>query len=226
MKQKIFLLLICIINLNAYQYTTKSIKEVIPIVEKDYIKCVNVDKIHIVKCKKIKETQLKELYLLDMDESRFEASQKLEKELEITSKLPPKKPTEAGQVMIANMNDCLDRAESSSDTKKCMQDMNSHKIFIKKDIKQIPNKNKIHIETEEEKPDLTTLLSYKDKLKQLKDANKAETIISSTKEVVNKNSSKSNNNATKVAKESVVDEAPIKTEVEVKKPKKKVRFKN
>lgn len=221
MSSKLFLLLICIVNLNAYQYTTDSIKEVIPIVEEEYFKCVNKDKIPITKCKKLKEKQLKDLYLLDMDENRFQKIKKFNEELEIKSKLPPQKPTESGQVMIDNMNDCLDKATNSSDTKKCMIAMNDPKIFIKKKLDPIPSKNKLHIETEEEKPDLTTLLEYKEKMKSLSNASKAGDIIESTKKIVTNKIVKDQNITVTEGKDVVIEK-----EAEIKKPKKKVRFKN
>lgn len=240
---KILIFMIFVIStIYANQYRNEKIQNVVKIVEKEYLDCLKKGKISNSRCELQKQKQFNQLSILDEKESAFINDKRIKEEREERSKLPPTKPSPAGEIMIENMDYCLEKAQTIEENKACMLAMHKGKFFEKQKHEPITPKNKVHIQTEEEKPDLTTLREYKDRMKQLKAAEKASSeglnavngeIISSTKNVVvNKNMSNGNDkNIVKpkeVVKENVVTEieTPITKDIEPKKPKKKVRFKN
>lgn len=212
--KKVFLIGILFASLNAYQFENKEIESVSKVIQEEYLKCLGSKKNGFSECNSIKEKKLNNLYDLDSRESYASHMAKVKEERAIKSKLPPEKLSSSAETIKSNMDYCLDQSLTVEDNKACIKSLQEGKFRVKQQHDPIKPKNKVHIETENEKPDLSTLFSNKIK--------SAPAEIKPKYSVENRVSELKNDKTATIIKK--IEEIPNNQEPVV--PKKKVRFKN
>lgn len=212
MDKFLFITILFFTSLNAYQFENKDVESISKVIQKEYIKCLDDKKIKFYECNSVKETKLKKLLIIDNKESYTNYMVNVKDNREKQSKLPPAKLTSAAEIVKNNMDYCLEKSVTIEDNKACIKSLQEGKFRLKQQNSPIPTKNKVHIELESEKPDLSTLFSNKVKIEPIE--------VKKSISVENRNTEVKEGKYSTIIKNNEVIVEQVVT------PKKKVRFKN
>jgi hypothetical protein len=210
--KKIFLIAVLFASLNAYQFENKDVESVSKIIQQEYLKCLDGKKIGFSECNSIRDKKLNNLSSIDDKESYSNHIAKVKEDRDRQSKLPPVKLSSSAEIVKNNMNSCLDRAQTREDNQACIKSLTEGKFRVKQELTPIISKNKVHVATDNEKPDLSTLLKNKNNQGELNNRFYIE------KKTLENKDTKEVKTAT-IIKKIESNEEPVT-------PKKKVRFKN
>jgi hypothetical protein len=149
MKKFLISLFIATLSLNAYsihKYKTEKIKNILPVIEKDYKKCLKEKTVPV--CRKIRNNSIDKLRELDYKEYSIQV--KNQKELDKLEKDPSKrvyfkvkKLSKEEEEIERKYQLCLDKMNSKETYKKCIEERNKEFKKIKKIKEKKEKKEKI-----------------------------------------------------------------------------------
>jgi len=122
-----------------YYFRTDIVKKVLPVVEKDFRKCLEEKKLTVNQCHYEKDKTLNKLKRIDEQQYRFEIKKQIKEDLkqEDPEKRVILKPitfTPTEMKIRNNYEKCLDKMKSKKDFKKCQLDFNEE---YKKELTKI-----------------------------------------------------------------------------------------